>query len=448
MKNRRILILGLGLSGRSAANFLLQQGASVFAVDSNQKLLQENAEIAQLLHKGLKIADESIDLASFDLVVASPGISQKHPLFALAIKQGIEVIGEVELACRFLSFKKFLGVTGTNGKTTVTLLVTHILNHSGQPARALGNMGVALTTQLQSSPAFDPSEEIIVAELSSYQLETMHSKVIDAAVLLNITPDHLDRYVNMEEYAKAKLRIAACLKLAGSFYIEQRCNNDYGYLIPGCEVKTYGYEKSCDIYADLTGHKEIYTEKQPPMAIPDLLEGKTSHDLENLMAAYALCLEAGISPEQFFKGYATFKKPPHRIEFVTKLNGVSYYDDSKGTNLDAVIRSVDSLEGSIILIAGGVDKGAPYTPWVTAFQGKVKLICAIGQAAQKIQQDLSGHLLVKLFSTLEEAVSYAAEQAQTGDNIMLSPGCSSFDMYKDYAHRGQEFQRIVLRRVK
>ena len=441
MKNKRILIIGLGISGRSAARFLLQQGASVFGVDGNAKLLQDNEELIQLRQMGLQTAHDSIalELKKFNLIVVSPGIPHKHPLYAAAKASGIEIVGEVELACRCMPFKQFLGITGTNGKTTVTLLVAHILNQSGKRARALGNVGTAMTSpEAQGAGHID---EIIVAELSSYQLETMHSKIIDAAVILNITPDHLDRYGSMDEYAKAKLHIAACLKLNGVLYLEQLTHKKYGHLLlEKCDIRTYGYAHPAHFHTDL---KVIQCDKQPPQKVPEPLKGKPSHDLENLMAAYALCLHAGVTPKQFFEGYKTFKKPSHRIEFVAKLNNISYYDDSKGTNLDAVIRAVEAVHGPTILIAGGVDKGAPYTPWITAFDGKVKLICAIGQAATKIENDLNQSIPVKLFSSLKGAVEYAAAQAQPGDNIMLSPGCSSLDMYRDYAHRGQEFQKIV-----
>ena len=161
------------------------------------------------------------------------------------------------------------------------------------------------------------------------------------------------------------------------------------------------------------------------------------------MASFMLCREMGVSAAQFLEGFKTFKKPAHRIEFVRSVGGVQYYDDSKGTNIDAVIRAVDTLDGSIVLIAGGVDKGTPYTPWISAFNGRVKAICAIGQAAEKIKGDLGRHIPVELFVSLDMAVRHAACLTVSGETVLLSPGCSSYDMFKDYAHRGKEFQRIV-----
>ncbi len=440
MKDQKILVIGLGISGRSAAEFLLKKGYTVWGVDKNYEHLQHSSEVAVLVQKGMQISQDSekLDLKQFNKVVLSPGVPQTHPLCLEAHALGIEVLGEVEIACRFLPNSPFLGITGTNGKTTVTLLVNHVLNHSGRPARALGNVGTPITSSLNGEKL--DLNPIIVAELSSYQLETMHSKVIDVAVVLNITPDHLDRYATMEEYAKAKMQIGFCLKEEGTLYVEHRTAQAYGHLLEGISYKSYGYEPSCDLYTDLQSlffnHKNIHS-------LPPANVGRRSHDLENMMAAFALCHHCSVTPSEFFEALKSFTKPHHRIEFVRCQGKVNYYDDSKGTNLDAVIRAVEALETPIMLIAGGVDKGAPYTPWIEAFAGKVKAIFAIGQAAPKIHMDIGHQIPVHLCSNLEAAVKRAAEYAQEGDSVLLSPGCSSFDMFRDYVHRGEEFIRIV-----
>lgn len=437
MKKQRILVLGLGVSGRSAAVFLMQQGAEVWGVDSNRDLLQQNPELQLLQQQGLKTASDDVSIAieQFDYVVVSPGISPQHPLYSDAKLKGVPCLGEVELACRHLK-GKFLGVTGTNGKTTVTLLANHVLQQSGFPSRAVGNVGVPLTSQIGTN-----SEGLFVLELSSFQLDTMHTPVLDAAVLLNITPDHLDRYNTMEAYAKSKMQIADCLKPDGILYIEERCHRDYGYLLKK-KSKTYGYSDDCDIHTDLFS---LFVGNKLEGVLPSSLQGKESHDLENMMAAYALCRSAGITFPQFLSGLATFQKPAHRIEYVATVNQVHFYDDSKGTNLDAVIRAVEVLGGksNLILIAGGVDKGAAYSPWIDAFKNKVKGIIAIGQAAVKIEGDLAHAISVQRATSLEEALKIASKSAISGDTVLLSPGCSSFDMFRDYKHRGQEFQRIV-----
>lgn len=438
LNGKNVLVIGLGISGRSAARFLIKRGAFVTGVDQNRELLASNPEIAALRQQGMAVvhSSETLSLDSMDLVVVSPGVPPTDRFYAEAKTKGKEVIGEVELACRFVK-GKMVGITGTNGKTTVTMLITHVLNQSGFPARALGNSGVAITSESAEEAIF--SNEIIVAELSSFQLDTLHSRVLDAAIVLNVTPDHLDRYASMEAYAASKMHIADCLKKHGQLFVEDKCLQQYGHLLHGIKAKTYGYSSNCAIQAN---GAELRVEKHIECQLPPVY-GRPSHDVENIMAAYGVCRFLGVTPNQFLAALATFKKPAHRIEFVKEKQGILFYDDSKGTNIDAVIRAVECMPGSVILIAGGVDKGAAYTPWIAAFGNKVKLICAIGQAAQKIQRDLSHAIPVQLCDHLQHAVNYAVGQAVKGDHILLSPGCSSFDMFRDYAHRGEEFQRIV-----
>jgi UDP-N-acetylmuramoylalanine--D-glutamate ligase len=435
-QSKKALIIGLGISGRSAAKFLLKQGAQVLGVDQNKALLENDCDIQLLRSQGLSTAHESAELdpASFDFVVVSPGVSQNHPLYEWARNNGLEIIGEVELACRTLS-QTILGITGTNGKTTVTLLIAHVLNANGQFALALGNVGKPITAELNHD-----SHKIIVAELSSFQLETMTSKSIQIGVVLNVTPDHLDRYHSLEDYARVKFSIKNCLKPQGELYVEEKTYEAYKHLLANIEIKTYGSSARCTLYTD---KQNVYLNGKFQFTLPEDYKGKVTHDIENILAAYALCQTVGISGNQFYQSLMTFRKPSHRIEFVEKIRGVSYYNDSKGTNIDAVMRAVESVPQNIILIAGGVDKGSSYIPWIEAFAGKVKGICAIGQAATKIQKELNHALPTLIFSSLKEAVCQAAAIAKEGDSILLSPGCSSYDMFRDYAHRGNEFKKII-----
>lgn len=414
----RVLVIGLGISGVSAAKFLAKRGAHVTGVDRQPKdipgvnVLPDNA---------------AIDLTKFDLVVTSPGIPHTHPIIAEALKRGIETIGEAELALRYLPGRK-LGITGTNGKTTVTLLTTHILNSMGINARAVGNVGDPLTDQIEN-PA-----DVFVIELSSYQLETLKSPVLDRAVILNITPDHLDRYDSMESYAAAKYQIRHCLKPNGELFLHESLHPNFiGY-------QNYGFNSVNNLSSD--GEKLLY-KKIIEYYLPNMYRGKLSHDLLNFMACYALCREWIISSERLDEALLSFKKPPHRIEFVRNLNGVCYYNDSKGTNIDAVLCAVDSLPPGIILIAGGVDKGAAYTPWIQGFKGRVEKIYAIGQAANKMAEQLGSEISVEIFPSLEAAVQTARVTARSGAHVLLSPGCSSFDMFRDYKHRGDTFIKIV-----
>lgn len=434
---RKVLIIGLGVSGRSAAQFLLQKGIEVTSVDKNRDLLIQDPQVSQLIHQGLQVLPETapVDLSSYDLIVVSPGIPQSHPLYVAAKKSSVEVIGEVELAFRFIKKQRSIGITGTNGKTTVTLLVAHVLQEAGKPAKALGNVGVPLASELAESIDED---QILVIELSSFQLETIKSCVLDCGVVLNITPDHLDRYATMEEYAQAKMHLQYCLKPGGSLVLEKEAEENFGHLLVGEKARTYGFQKNSDFCingAHLTYKGEVLFE---------LPKGLKAHDLKNLAAAFILCQEMGVTSQQFLKAFGTFKKPPHRVQYVDLIDGVAYYDDSKGTNIDAVVQAVRSLSGNIILIAGGVDKGSSYTPWIPEFENKVSHIFVIGQAADKIKRDLSKHILVDKCDDLASAINCASQKAKKGDIVLLSPGCSSYDMFRDYKHRGEEFQRLVL----
>lgn len=442
LRKKRVLIVGLGMSGRSAAQFLIFHGAIVYGADRKFESLTSEPEIQALQRKGLCVqSDKDIqNINTFDLIIVSPGIPPCHPLLKEAHDAYLPVIGEIELGCRFTKNPMF-GITGTNGKTTVTLLVAYILNQSGIQARALGNVEIPFTHELLNIS----SEVILTLELSSYQIETLYQPCLAGGILLNITPDHLDRYHSMEAYAQVKCDLERCLKPDAPLYMEERAWRQYGHLLKKKKPLLYGYEKTSFIYTDL---QAVYRAGKKEFELPPSFHNQKSHDLENLLAAYALCADHGVSNLAFLDAWKSFKKPAHRIEFVSECQGVRYYDDSKGTNIDAVIRAVESLEGPIILIAGGVDKGFPYSTWLEGFKNKVKLICAIGQAAAKIGEQLSSSIPFGMFDSLEEAVQQASRMAQKGDNVLLSPGCSSFDMFKDYAHRGEEFQRIVRELVK
>jgi UDP-N-acetylmuramoylalanine--D-glutamate ligase len=434
---KKTLVLGLGLSGTAAAEFLLEQKKATIGIDSNRNLLQTNEEIRRLQAKGLLCQhdQEPIIWEEIELLVVSPGISQGHPIYQLAIQKGIKIIGEAELALPYFDCP-LVGVTGTNGKTTVTLLVEHILNSAGIRAKALGNIGKPLCAYLLQPD----NTEAFVVELSSYQLETMQTPVFDAAALLNITPDHLDRYANMQEYAQAKFRLQDLLKPERSFYIQSRTAHAFSFLLHHPQPKLFGLETQCHLYCDRSA---IYCGEKIEFFLPLRYREMGEHDFENILAAWALCRPFCVTKEQFSKALETFNKPPHRIEFVEEIEGVLFYDDSKGTNIDAVIQAVKAMKNQVILIAGGLDKGASYLLWKDHFLGKVKQIIAIGQAAPKIYNELHPYFNIKLADSLASAVKTAAQDASRGDSVLLSPGCSSYDMFRHYAHRGEEFQRYV-----
>lgn len=444
MTHQNVIVLGMGLSGRAASAFLIAQGHSVYGIDKDQKKLEDHRDIILLKSQGLQLA-EDVDLSklsSFDLIIVSPGINPDHPILKAAEKIKIPTVGEMELGCRFFR-NTALGITGTNGKTTVTQLTTHVLNHCHKKAKSLGNVGEPLTKELMENQGVN--NDIFVLELSSYQLETLYTPCLRAGVILNITPDHLDRYSSLEEYAQAKCHITRALLPQAPLFVAEQTWHVFGHLIKNAPVYLYGYHPSSHLYTDL---KDVYLHGEKVFSLPPSLQNAKNHDTENILASFALCHNCGIDGKQFISAWETFKKPPHRIELFATHSGISFFDDSKGTNIDATIRAVESMNGPVHLIAGGVDKCFPYTSWVVSFKGKVKHVFAIGQAADKIKKDLSPHIEVSLCSSLSDATSRAIENAQNGDNILLSPGCSSFDMFRDYAHRGEEFQRIVRERLK
>ena len=437
---KNAIVVGLGKSGLSAAEFLLQKGCSVVGVDDFIDKIKYKPEILRLENLGLRIKKE-LDFTDFtekSLVIISPGIPPSHPAIALAKLHHAEILGELELACRHLKKHFCIGITGTNGKTTVTLLIEHILKYNGIKAKAVGNIGLPLTSQLSEKGLLDV--DVFVVELSSYQLESMTTPVLDIGLLLNITPDHLDRYSSMDAYRMAKFRIAQIVKANGMCYINEQLREEIQKVFRTYPLKFFGFNEQNCLYTDGSSfHKNGYVYG----SVPNKYKLKKNHDLENILAAFSICNHFEIKPEDFCQAIESFQKPQHRIEFVRCLEGISYYNDSKGTNVDAVIKAIKSLEGEILLIAGGVDKGFDYFEWLNVFPGKVKGVYVIGEAARKIEMQLKKHVPVKIAEDLDKAVTMARKNASPGNNILLSPGCASYDMFLDYEHRGHEFKRIV-----
>lgn len=395
----RAVVLGMGLSGRAVFSYLQERGYEVAGVDRGGCWLDE---------KG------AVDLAEIDLVVKSPGVAPDHRWVSAAKEKGIRVVGEIDLALAELKKqgKRLLAVTGSNGKTTTTALTAHLLNEAGVQALAAGNIGVPLLGQISSG------HEVYVVELSSFQLESMElGPIFDAAVILNITPNHLDRHKSFDEYVQAKWRLARCLKEGAPLYVGKG-------VACACAAKTHLLdEKRVETILSLGYRGSIYP-----------------HDLENAAAAFAL---AQIPDALFVRGMASFKKPPHRLEFVRMVKGVRYINDSKATSVDAVIKAVEAVPGPLLVIAGGVDKGGDYGDWLPLFKTKVNKVFALGQAAVRIKESLQDQLPVELTSGLQEAVSLAAAWARDGDTVLLAPGCSSFDQFQDYQARGEAFRRFV-----
>lgn len=432
----RFVILGFGVSGQAIAKFLLKQPHEIFVFDDKIESILKLTEAKKIIDQGITVLKQAdlFNLKYCDKTILSPGIPENHPCLLHLQKISEEVVGEMEFALRQFE-GRCVGITGTNGKTTVTKQISHILNYNGRKAIACGNVGYTLIDAVQEF-----KNDILVIEISSFQLDRLESQKLESAVLLNITPDHLDRYQTFETYAISKAKIRSLIKPQGCFYIHDKTLEDFWVLFENKNVISYGFENNAQITLK-NGNLIRYGKEEINLAF--LTENLVKHDLENLLAAYAICRDLGLSSKQIKEGLETFKKPAHRIEFVKEVKGIRFFDDSKGTNIDAVCQAVNSMNGNILLIAGGVDKGSPYTPWVDIFQGRVKKVFAIGQAAEKIRKDLTPFVQVSIAKNLEEAVYDAFKEADKGENILLSPGCSSYDMFRDYAHRGEEFKRIV-----
>lgn len=379
----KYVVLGLGISGKAAASFLLTQGHRVVGVDRKKDQMAP--------HDNLVLSDETLVLEEVDGLILSPGIPQTHPIVQQAFKKGIEVVGEVEFSFRHIQ-NRCIGITGSNGKTTTTLQITHILNHAGIKARAVGNVGVSLSTVLGK---LDP-DELLVVELSSFQLETLKKRCLDIAVILNITENHLDRYRSMAEYAAAKIAIQHCLKKDGKLFIGQQV------------AKSYSFEINFSIFDP-----------------------------------FAICSQFGITKEVFDIAMQSFKKPPHRIEWVGEVGGVTFYNDSKSSNVESVMYAVRQFNNPLILIVGGTDKGSNYTPWVDCFKNRVKHVIAYGLAKEKIEKQIAEFLPFTKVGPFAEAVGIACELSEAQDIVLLSPGCSSYDQFANFEHRGEAFKEQV-----
>jgi UDP-N-acetylmuramoylalanine--D-glutamate ligase len=404
-----ILILGFGKSGRAVADFCQKQSIPTAIFDDAQK----------------KPPPKNFPPSSW--AVVSPGIKPTHPLLSKLRSQNIPIISEIELGLRFAKeiSPNLIAITGTNGKTTVTEYVTKILNDANISAKSVGNIGTPFIEAL----SLEPWPEWFVLELSSFQLENTFTPLFSAAAWLNITPDHLDWHPSWEDYFQAKQKICSLLKpSAPCFCHESIPINEKG-------IFTYGTGENCSVRLR---NRILYFEGEAQGKIP--LDITAQHDKENYLAAWALARTVGIKTSSINKSFETFTKPDHRIQFVVEKNGIQYWDDSKATNVGATMAALEAVPGPIALIAGGMHKGGSYTPW-ERFRDKIVAIIAIGEAKEQISHDLKSSINVLFANSLQEAVKKASSLSP--HSILLSPGCSSFDMFENYRERGKVFQNCV-----
>jgi len=443
LKNKRVLVVGLGKSGVASALFLKARGAQVTVSDTKSPdELRE--EIPQLLDQGIVVETGGHGERTFrgqDLIVVSPGVPVDAAPLVQARALGEPVIGEIELAARFLR-GPIVAITGSNGKTTTTTLAGEVIAAGGFTTVVGGNIGTpAISLADRTTP-----ETFTVLEVSSFQLETVQNFRPKIAVILNITPDHLDRHRTFDAYAAAKARI-----------FENQTSSDYAVLNaddPACvDLKEHGKaslywfsrKKEMDqgafvsdgriLFRDPAGQKEIMLVSEVPL--------KGAHNVENVLAAVCIGMLAGCAPATIREAVRTFRAVEHRLEYVATVNGVEYYNDSKATNVDATIKALESFPGNMHLILGGKDKGSDYTVLNELLRARVKRVYTIGAAAGKIEAHIKGATEVVHAETLESAIKGASAAALPGDIVLLAPACASFDQFNSYEHRGRVFKEMV-----
>ena len=445
LKGKKVLVVGLGKSGLAAALFLRRRGAQVTVSDirSAEALAKD---IPALLEEGINVEAGGHGLLTFrrqDLIVVSPGVPLDTPELVQVRNFGLPIIGELELAARFLKGKT-LAITGSNGKTTTTTLVGEILKSAGLPTLVAGNIGVPVISLIDDST----DDTWSVLEVSSFQLETTREFHPRIAVILNITPDHLDRHGSFENYALAKERIFAAQDESDLVVLNED-NPRAAASASRSKARVYWFslEHPVPQGAWVDGGQILFRASidapvetvMPLNAIP--LKGE--HNVGNVLAAVCASRLAGATPQVIRRAVENFKAVEHRLEYVATINGVEFYNDSKATNVDATAKAIAAFPGGIHLILGGKDKNSDYTLLSDLLRARVKAVYTIGAAAEKIESHLRGVVSLHSCETLDKAVATAAAAAHPGDIVLLAPACSSFDQFESYEHRGRIFKELV-----
>ena len=443
--NKKVLVFGSGISGIGAAGLLEDQGAQVVLYDGNENLKED--EIRQKLKEGSRAQivtgkfPEAL-LGSLDIAVLSPGVPTDHLIVNQMRESGILITGEVELAYE-AGRGDVLAITGTNGKTTTTALLGEIMKNYRKKVFVVGNIGNPYT----AAAAQMDDDTVTVAEMSSFQLETIIDFRPKVSAILNFTPDHLNRHHTMEAYVDAKKNIAR--NQTGEDYCvlnyEDERTREFGENIRA-QVLYFSSRRKLEQGICLEDGNIIYRrDGEVPICNVGELRLLGMHNYENVMAAAAMALLYGVPAEIVRKSVTAFKGVEHRIEFVAEKRGVAYYNDSKGTNPDAAIKGIQAMKRPTVLIGGGYDKDSVYTEWIKSFRGKVKKLILTGATKEKIAADARacGFHDYVFADTFEEAVLKAAKTAKEGDAVLLSPACASWDMFPSYEVRGEKFKEIV-----
>jgi UDP-N-acetylmuramoylalanine--D-glutamate ligase len=442
LEGKRVLVVGLARTGVATALFLASRGARVRGTDIRSA--EQLGEVVDPLRRaGVRLELEAFPPAALtdeELVIPSPGVPADAPLLAAARSRGIPVWSEIELASHFIS-GRLVGITGSNGKTTTTSLVEHILRRAGFATVLAGNIG----TPLISKVAETTDRTVTVAELSSFQLELIESFRPQVAVFLNLTPDHLDRHKTLDAYGAAKARIFEN-QTAEDFAVlnlDDRASASYAPARP--QVYWFSRHASVDQGTSVRGETIVFRRQgqEEEILLRSQIPLLGAHNLENVLAAVVAARLAGAKPVEIAAGIRSFQGVEHRIEFVAEIAGVRYYNDSKATNVDATRKALDAFPGRILVILGGQDKESDYTELRDTLCEKAVLALLIGSAAAKIERQIAGSVAILQAATLERAVGEAFHAAHRGDIVLLAPACASFDQFQNYEHRGRVFKELV-----
>lgn len=443
ISGKRVLVVGLGKSGVASALFLHEHGGRVMVSDNRSEDQLADA-IPALLDHGIAVESGAHRDRTFreqDLIVVSPGVPTGVQQLAYARELGIPVIGEIELAARFL-LGKIVAITGSNGKTTTTALTGDVISWGGWEVQVGGNIG----TPAISLVATSTEDTYNVLEVSSFQLETIQTFRPYIAVMLNVTPDHLDRHGTLDSYIAAKARM-----------FENQTPGDYAVLnaddatcagmarMTKAQVRWFSMKDEVEVGAFVRDGKILWREESGEREIMPVsdMQLKGAHNVENVLAAVCVGGITECEPGRIRRAVSEFKAVEHRLEYVATINGVQYFNDSKATNVDATIKALESFPANIHLILGGKDKGSDYTVLAPLLRERVKCVYTIGAAAEKIESQIRDAARIVRAGTLDAAVRRASQTAVSGDIVLLAPACASFDQFKSYEERGQVFKDTV-----
>ena len=448
-KEKKFLVVGAGISGIAAAELLTKHGCQVVLYDGNGELKEEEIRRKSTLLENVEIVLGELAgdiIASCDIAVLSPGVPTDIPVVHTIRQAGLEIWGEIELAFRFEK-GKVLAITGTNGKTTTTALLGEIMKNYQEKTLVVGNIGIPYTSMVEEST----EDSVTVAEISSFQLETVHQFCPQVSAVLNITPDHLNRHHTMENYIRAKEQIA-CNQKEQQICVLNYEDETLRKFAEEIRAKAvfFSSQRKLEKGIYLDGEDIVWApENQDKVKVCSVNELQLigRHNYENVMAASAMALSFGVPLEKIREVLVRFVAVAHRIEYVVTKRGVRFYNDSKGTNPDAAIQAIRAMKWPTLLIGGGYDKNSEYDEWIEAFEGKVKKLVLLGATREKIADTALRHGYPKediIFAeSLEEAVNVCYENAVSGDAVLLSPACASWGMFKNYEQRGDMFKEMA-----